>query len=243
MATFSTGDIETFFTATSQHALWPQSKLHTQWPGTGKAGDPIFDTFFASQVQYEPNRIISERDNTHAYLALLDRVGPAYVLTHSQAGTYGFRLGDARPDLVQGLISLEPSGPPFETSFPFTAPWRKWGLTDLPIAYEPDPGPDAGGLSTVKTPAKDPEHEGCIMQVAPARMLKRLARVRMLVVSGEASYHARYDYCTVDYLRQAGVEVEYADLGTEGMKGNGHMMFMEKNNLEIARRVERWMKE
>ncbi|CAG8131636.1 unnamed protein product, partial [Penicillium nalgiovense] len=29
--------------------------------------------------------------------------------------------------------------------------------------------------------------------------------------------------------------VEYADLSNEGIHGNGHMFFMEKNNLEIRR--------
>jgi hypothetical protein len=61
------------------------------------------------------------------------------------------------------------------------------------------------------------------------------------VVTGEASFHAPYDYCTVEYLRQAGVEVEFADLGEECIHGNGHMFFMEKHNLEIAERVMRWL--
>jgi hypothetical protein len=29
---------------------WPQAKLHTQTPGTGKPGDPIFDAAFARGV-------------------------------------------------------------------------------------------------------------------------------------------------------------------------------------------------
>ena len=31
------------FTAPEKENLWPQAKLHTQWPGTGQAGDPVFD--------------------------------------------------------------------------------------------------------------------------------------------------------------------------------------------------------
>jgi hypothetical protein len=37
------------------------------------------------------------------------------------------------------------------------------------------------------------------------------------VVTGEASFHAPYDYCTVKYLGQAGVDVEYADLSHDGL--------------------------
>src|SRR5581483_7347373 len=37
------------FTAPEKSNLWPQAKLHTQWPGAGQAGDPTFDQFYASQ--------------------------------------------------------------------------------------------------------------------------------------------------------------------------------------------------
>ena len=35
--------VEQRFTAPERSNLWPQAKLHTQWPGTGIAGDPVFD--------------------------------------------------------------------------------------------------------------------------------------------------------------------------------------------------------
>src|SRR5258708_5220123 len=40
------------FTAPEKFNIWPQARLHTQWPGTGMAGDPNFDQFFASQVPF-----------------------------------------------------------------------------------------------------------------------------------------------------------------------------------------------
>jgi len=39
------------FTAPEIPKLYPQAVLHTQWPGSGVAGDPVFDQFFASQVE------------------------------------------------------------------------------------------------------------------------------------------------------------------------------------------------
>lgn len=45
--------------------------------------------------------------------ALLGRIGPAIVVTHSQSGALGWLLGDARPALVKAIVALEPSGPPF----------------------------------------------------------------------------------------------------------------------------------
>jgi pimeloyl-ACP methyl ester carboxylesterase len=119
MSIINTSDIEQIFTATSEHNLWPQSKLHTQWPGTGKVGDPIFDAFYASQVQFQPDNSISEAQNTKAYTALLEKIGPAHVITYSQAGMYGWRIGDVRPNLVKSIVALEPAGPPFEGQYPF----------------------------------------------------------------------------------------------------------------------------
>jgi hypothetical protein len=101
-----------------------------------------------------------------------------------------------------------------------------FGLTDLAIAYGPPAGADAQDIETVVESAIDAEHNECIMQRSPAKQLTNLAKIPELVVTGEASFHAPYDYCTVKYLKQVGINVEYADLGKEGIHGNGHMFFM-----------------
>jgi pimeloyl-ACP methyl ester carboxylesterase len=215
--------------------------LHTQWPGLGQVGDKIFDTFYATQVQLQGDRLISERNNAAAYTALIDKIGPAILITHSQAGAYGWRVGDARPDLVKGIVALEPPGPPFDNAFPFDGRERTWGITDLEIQYEPDVGANASLLKTQIIPAKDGMHLDCELQQEPANQLKNLKHVPVLVVTAEASFHQPYDYCTVEYLRQAGVRTDFLDLGQEGIHGNGHMMFMEKNSAKIAARVEKWI--
>lgn len=148
-----------------------------------------------------------------------------------------------RPDEVKALIQLEPSGPPFNIDPRFGSPPSfVYGLTDLPISYNPPTNAKSTApLETVIEPAIDADHWDCVMQKGPAKKLRNLARIPELVVTGEASFHAPYDYCTVKYLRQVGVDVEYADLGKEGIRGNGHMLFMEKNNIEVADRVYRWL--
>ena len=57
----------------------------------------------------------------------------------------------------------------------------------------------------------------------------------------EASYHAAYDHCTVNYLRQAGVKTEFARLAEAGIAGNGHMMMLEKNSDAIAGLMADWL--
>ena len=147
-----------------------------------------------------------------------------------------------RPGRVKGIVQLEPSGPPFTLRPPFgNDPAFAFGLTDLEIGYEPPAGKNAENMETVVVPAIDADHNDCIMQNPPAKRLTNLSKVPQLVVTGEASFHAPYDYCTVKYLGQAGVDVEHADLGKEGINGNGHMFFMEENNIEIAERVYQWL--
>ena len=67
---------------------WPQAKLHTQWPGTGRIGDSTFEAFYRSQMQFQTNAFISEEQNAQAYSALVDLVGDCYIISHSQAGAY-----------------------------------------------------------------------------------------------------------------------------------------------------------
>jgi pimeloyl-ACP methyl ester carboxylesterase len=72
-------------------------------------------------------------------------------------------------------------------------------------------------------------------------MLPNLAKLPILVVTSEASYHAPYDHCTVKYLQQASVRPTWIKLSDVGIHGNGHMMMLEKNNLEIAAVMARWL--
>src|ERR1041385_5136950 len=52
---FSAAQEEFQFTANAQKGTWPQAKKHTQWPGDGpnkgRMGDPVFDAFYATQVE------------------------------------------------------------------------------------------------------------------------------------------------------------------------------------------------
>ena len=52
-----------------------------------------------------------------------------------------------------------------------------------------------------------------------------------------------YDHCTVHYLRQAGVKVDFIRLEDIGIYGNGHMQMMEKNHLRIAEVLHKWITE
>ena len=78
--TFSAELIQKRFTATQDYKLWPQAVNHTQWPGTGRMGDPVFDAFYSSNVQLADNDTYSQATVQAAGAALLDHIGkPAIV--------------------------------------------------------------------------------------------------------------------------------------------------------------------
>jgi pimeloyl-ACP methyl ester carboxylesterase len=243
------GNVQRRFVAPERYNLWPQARLHTQWPGKGAPGDEAFDQFYASQLPSIPiaNSTIYNRD---AIVALLEKIGPAIVMTHSQSGGFGWPVADMRPDLVKAVIAVEPSGPPFFDIDNIGAPdwfrdttnnYRVWGPTAAPLTYAP-PAENPSDLSVVREEKADaPDLIRCWLQRSPARQLPNLQKMPVLIMTAEASYHATYDHCTVKYLEQAGVHPTWIKLGDAGIHGNGHMLMLEKNNLDIAEVIARWL--
>lgn len=192
-----------------------------------------------------------ERLVQSAGAALLDHhhlAGRRVILvTHSQGGLYGWLIADARPESIAGLIQIDPKGPPFREVIFSTSYTRPWGLTSIPLTYSPTPTNLTQPLETQVVKSENPaEQVDCIIQadLAPEgpRQLVNIAKVPILIDTGEASYHAMYDHCTAMFLRQAGVtDVEYLELGKAGIHGNSHMQFMELNSDVIAARLHKWI--
>lgn len=241
------------FVALKRFNLWPQAAQHTQWPGGDAPGDPVFDQFFASQLPTIADFTTQQILNRDALIALIDKIGPAILLTHSQSGAFGWPVADARPDAVKALIQVEPSGPPFhDVALDFTGPpdnfkpgalAKRWGLSDVPLSYDP-PLKEGETLAYRREDKAAGEHlaRGWLQQ-EPARQLPNLRKMPILVLSAEASYHAVYDHLTVRFLEQAGVHPTFIRLADRGITGNGHMLMLEKNNHEIAALMMDWLTE
>ena len=239
------------FTAPARANEYPQARLHTQWPGAGVAGDPVFDQFFSSQVEDIADVSVIEQLNREAGVALLDKIGPSILLTHSQSGPFGWVLADDRPKLVKGVIAIEPNGPPLYDNafapapelFKDGAAARTWGVTRGPLHFQPA-ATDAKALNLERQARADaPNLVRCWLQPEPARQLPNLKGLPILIVVSEASYHAPYDHCTSKFLTQAGVANSFVRLESVGMRGNGHMMMLEKNNLDIAAFLVKWSRD
>jgi pimeloyl-ACP methyl ester carboxylesterase len=186
--------------------------------------------------------------NRDALVALIDRIGPAILMTHSQAGAFGWPVADARPDRVKAILAIEPNGPPFyQVDFIGAPDYFKqgplalpYGLSAVPLSYAPAVR-DARELAIVQQDQADrPDLVKCYLQKEPARALPNL-KMPILVVMAEASYHAPYDHCTVKYLQQAGAHPTFMRLADLGITGNSHVMMNEKNNKEIAAVIAQWL--
>ena len=218
------------------------SDKHTQWPGS----EEDFLRFYASQVESLYSAVEGQTNMRNVAKALFELTGPCILLGHSQAGPFTWILANDCPDMVKGYIRIEPQGPSFCYDDPQKAyvdengDPKNWGVSQIPVEYDP-PVTSSRELKIEKLISPDTDHIDGFRQAKPARKLKNLTHIPALMLTGEASYHTSYDYITAYNLRQAGVPLDYINLGDIGIHGNGHYMFMEKNSNEIFEFVKDWL--
>jgi pimeloyl-ACP methyl ester carboxylesterase len=242
--------VEEEFVAVSHYNKFPQAKLHTQWPGSGMIGDPIFDQFAAEMHPDWDDRTAREAFNRDAIVALLEKIGPAILEPHSQSGMYVWAAANARPDLVKAILAVEAGSSSFgDFKFVGAPNWfengsmsKPWGLTRTPMKYAP-PVTDPKEIATRQQDKPDrPDVVRCWLQQEPARQLTALKGIPILIMSMEASFDAPMAHCASLFLRQAGVANDFVRAADLGIHGNGHFFMLEKNNLQVAAAVANWLR-
>jgi pimeloyl-ACP methyl ester carboxylesterase len=221
----------------SEHPL-PNAHLHTRWPGSGQIGDPALDAQAASSGPSMADLARSHELWRHRGRELLERIGPAVLVTHSAGGPFGWVVADECPELVRAIVAVEPAGPPFSSFGP--GPGLVWGLTAAPLHF----GPAARAPSELELVEVEGEaRRSYKLQAEPARRLPRLANIPIAVVTSEASGFAFSDPATVAFLAQAGCDVTHLRLADHGVHGNGHFMMMEENAEEALRPILEFVEE
>ena len=227
---------------------FPRMKLYTQWPSDspkkGMMGDPVFDDFARGQVQFVSNQ---DALTIPAGDALLDKIGrPVILITHSQGGGMGFNVADQRPNLVAGMVSIEPGGPQIgnvdtaKIEYTRVNP-NSWGLTGTPMHYDP-PFSKPSDIKTHLVPSERPGDEvGCYLQDEPVHKLTALEHMHVLSISAEGTYHRAFDVCIPKWLNQAGVKDDFVRLEDVGIHGNMHEMFLDKNSDQIIKFIDDWL--
>lgn len=206
-----------------RHIYFPgDDPRHTQWPFTPD-DEVAMDEFIAGYGPLPADLELSETLDADRMSALLDRIGPAVLITHSASGPDGWLVADRRPELVKAIVAIEPMGPPF-ADIPNIGPLR-WGATAAPMRFEP--------------PVSDPE---VVRRSEPGALkLPALVGLPTLVVTAEASAFAAASPPTVAFLNAAGASAELLHLSDHGIHGNGHGLIYERNSDAALAPVLDWL--
>lgn len=238
-------DVDALFCRTSLYGRFPDAGRHTHWD----KAESQFRHFAASQLPSLIDRRRAEELNVDALEQLLLDTGPATLLTHSQASTFGFGVTDRRPDLVAAHVLVEPNGPPFfdlsyaEDAWDTPQPQveRPFGITRLPLTFDP-PLPKKQTLTPEEATRTSAKEITGWLQKEPARRLPKLAKVPTAIVTAEASYRSRVDGATSRFLEQAGVSHDHIRLSEHEITGNGHLLMLEPNSSQTAAVLINWIR-
>ena len=259
------------FPAGGANAPDPYRRLHTQWPGEGVPGAADVAQFIASQggsyVVNPPapgagpgagqgaaagraggpagppvaaNLVPAGQPNVahaawrEAGADLLDKIGPAIIFTHSAGGSFGLLVAEARPNLVKAAVMIEGGGSGF-------AGGNRYGMSTIPVTWDP-PVADVSEIKTRWVADAEIDGGGYFLQEEPARKLPNLRNVAVLTVTSHAGQASPGNPGAPAFLKQAGVRVaEEYRLINSGIRGNSHMMMVEKNHREVLQPILTWL--
>lgn len=129
-----------------------------------------------------------------AYTELVDKICPCVVLIHSQSGSFGQKVAQARPDKVKALVMVEPAG--------LGDPKLVANLKNTPIL-------------TIY---------GDYIEEDPRWPTIRGNQIKFL-----------------EQVKAAGGKYDVVDLPKIGIKGNSHMIMMDKNSDQVADLIQQWL--
>jgi pimeloyl-ACP methyl ester carboxylesterase len=141
-----------------------------------------------------PRWVTTDAEIVKAYIELVDKVCPCVLVVHSQSGTFGYKVLEARPDKVKALVAVEPT--------------VGGDISKIPLVK--------GTPITVIIGDNAKEHP-------------RWKNIRQNSVKyGEA-------------FKAAGGNFDLVDLPDVGIKGNSHMVMMDKNSDQVADLIQKWL--
>jgi pimeloyl-ACP methyl ester carboxylesterase len=152
---------------------------------------------------------------SRALVALLDKIGPAILVTHSQSGLFGWLAGSRSPN-VKGIISYEPG---------FVFP-----QDEMPAPIPLYKGTQVAG--TPVTPAEFINLAKLPIQVVYGDNIPKLP-IPDLVADGRRAQQVT-SQLFAKTLNSKGGNASVLLLPDVGLYGNSHFMFSDLNNVEVA---------
>lgn len=206
----------------AREVYFPEGGGETQWPFEPE-DEAAFDAFIAPYGPMPADLAASQTLDADRLAELLDRIGKAIIVTRSASGPSGWLVADRRPDLIAGIVAVEPIGPVFGHTPGIGS--LEWGLTAAPLTFDP--------------PRVTPEQ----VRTADPSTLKipGLQGVPVALVTGETSVFASYASSIIPFLRNAGANIHHLDLPSLGIHGNGHGLLYERNSDSAFKVVTQWL--
>lgn len=199
--------------------IWPK-----YFDGVQFAHDP--ETLNQYFRQMTPNIGPIDIDlNVKAVSALLDKIGPAILVTHSHAGGMGW-LTAARNQNVKAIVCYEPG-----SGFLF------------PEGEVPSPMPSSGGtLEAVGLPMRQ------FMKLTKIPIIIYYGDYipdKPNPNPGQDGWRVRHEMANLwkNAVNKHGGDVTVVHLPDIGVRGNTHFPFSDLNNLDIANLMSNWLKE
>jgi pimeloyl-ACP methyl ester carboxylesterase len=202
-------------------------KIGDFFPGVQFSRDPAaLEQFFRQNIANvdDDPEVISD-----ALAAVLNRIGPAVLITHSQSGKFGWMTA-MKSDNVRGIVSYEP-GPPKGLPFPpgeVPPPRKLYNGMALTHAFE-----------------------------VPLEDFRKLTRFPIQIVNGDFFPTEPLENLYLDFWRVRNMDVkdfvkavirhgghaELLDLPEIGIKGNTHFPMSDLNSLEVADQLSKFLKD
>ena len=201
-----------------------------QYLGSAEIGDPLVDQFMASHNAAPQDNVMAHALWASRGAELLDKIEPAILQVHSAGGPFAWIVANERPNLVKALVSVEGAGAPFTAQTP-------WGLTDIPLAFDP-PVSDPSQFVTREVTGRGSPYK--LQSDDGIHKLKNLQGIPIVYVTAERSGRTQGP-AIVAFLKQAGCDAEDLQLKDRGILGNGHFMMIENNRRQVFEVIRDWV--
>jgi pimeloyl-ACP methyl ester carboxylesterase len=228
------------------------------WPGHGRSG------------QADPDELTGEQICEIFAAMLRHFAGPIILVTHSMSGPFGWRIAELSCDQINAMVAIAP-GPPGNIQgvpaavddgecWTFSVAQRKLRLPKRGFLYSTF---DLVEKKLIGESSHFPrEHArayiSALSATATRLILERqnidgsqvcvvspsqFSGMPIMIVTGthDIDHPKSVDQSIVEWFSEKGAIVTFEWLQDRGIEGNGHMLMIERNNIEIADIVLDWL--
>ncbi|MDO5531604.1 alpha/beta fold hydrolase [Sutterella sp.] len=210
---------EAFFFGQFRMGMWPKFNEGSQFPQDAESINQFFRQMTPNTAPYD------EMVNARAMTEVLKRSGRAVLVTHSQGGGIGWQTG-MMSDNLAGIVSYEPG-----SGFPF---------------------PEGEAPAPLKTSSFFGDFP---VKIVPVAEFDKLTRYPIVIYYGDyipksPTTHPHEDYWRAalelarlwaDCVNRHGGDAKVIELPDAGLRGNSHFPFAERNNVEVADLLSKWL--